>query len=353
LNIEGLGFDSWFQQKLNDREPYSGEAARIIAVDRDRYIIRNASTSVPAELTGRLLYSAETNEDLPCVGDWVLASYYDDNSHAIVHDIIPRRTILRRKSAGQQVRYQLIAANIDVAFIVQSCDFDFNIRRLERYIVMARDGGIQPALLLTKSDLLSEDALKAKISEAKKNHDIPVYPLSNVTGNGLDHLKSNLENRKTYCLIGSSGVGKSTLLNRLLGREEFATNTVREKDSKGRHTTSRRQLTVLECGAMFIDTPGMRELGMIAVDTGLEESFGDIMELAKRCRFVNCSHTEEIGCAVLSAVNAGTMSEERYKSYLKLGKESKYYETSYYEKRKKDKAFGRFIKNAMKYDKRK
>jgi ribosome biogenesis GTPase len=179
-----------------------------------------------------------------------------------------------------------------------------------------------------------------------------VLPLSNVTGFGVDHVRQLLEPGKTNCLVGSSGVGKTTLLNHIIGRDLFETNTVRASDGKGRHTTAQRQLIVLEQGAMLIDTPGMRELGNIGVSSGLEESFADILDLSKTCRFANCTHTQEAGCALLSAIETGTLHADRYQSYMKLMKESEYNELSYVEKRAKDKKFGQFIKTALKEHKK-
>lgn len=352
MTLEDLGFTEWHRtQSMNFAAPEE-QIARIVAVDKDRYLIRNTQNTVPAEITGKILFTADRSEDLPCVGDWVFVQYYDNYTHAIITDILARKSILRRKTAGKQIDYQLIAANIDTAFIVQSCDVDYNLRRLERYIVMIRDGKIEPALLLTKCDLITQKDLEQKISQVKQSNNIKVFALSNMTKFGYEGFKHSLSKGKTYCLIGSSGVGKSTLLNNLLEREEYATKEVRAGDGKGKHTTTRRQLTILESGEMFIDTPGMRELGMTDVSAGLNEGFSDIIDIAKGCRFDNCSHTTEIGCAVLSAVTNGKIDNERYQNYLKLIKESQYYEMTYIQKRKKDKAFGKFIKDAKKYDKR-
>jgi ribosome biogenesis GTPase len=352
MNLEDLGYNHWFQERIKNRTTAEGHLARIVAVDRDRYVINNALKAVSAELTGRLMHSAATNEDMPCVGDWVLVNFFDDDTHAIIYDMLPRKSILRRKTAGRQIDYQLIAANIDIAFIVQSCDVDYNLNRLDRYIVMTKDGGIEPILLLTKCDRIDRPHLESMITEVKQDHNIKIVALSNITGAGYDYFNGILEKGKTYCLIGSSGVGKSTILNHLLGKEEFITNSVREKSGKGKHTTTRRQLVVVDSGAMFVDTPGMRELGMMSFDLGIEECFEDIAEIAKGCRFNNCSHTDEKGCAIQTEVAAGKLSAARYQSYLKLMKESKHYEMSYFEKRKKDKAFGKFVKNYMKYNKK-
>jgi len=248
MNLHDLGY-------LEERGGDDASLARVVTVDRDRSTIAGVHGTVPAEATGKLLYCADTLEDLPCVGDWVLVDYLDNNEHAVVHTVLPRKTILRRRAAGGQSAYQPIASNIDIAYIVQSCDVDYNLNRLDRYIVMAADGGIAARLLLTKCDLVDKARLDALISGVTKEHHIDVVAISSVTGDGFDELTQTLQRGMTYCLLGSSGVGKSTLLNRLLGADSLAVGDVRDKSGKGRHTTTRRQLIVLENGALFVDTP--------------------------------------------------------------------------------------------------
>lgn len=349
MELKALGFDLWFQDRRSEALRPDCNVARVTAVHRDSYLVRNENSEVLAELAGSFVYSAESSIDLPSVGDWALVQYHNADTFAIIHGLLPRKSFLRRKTPGKKIDYQMIAVNIDYALIVQSCDVDFNLRRLERYLVMVNEGQIEPILLLTKSDLVSPEKLEQIISEVRSaNIKCKVFPLSNVTGFGVDQVHQFLEPCKTYCLIGSSGVGKTTLLNHIIGRDLFETNTVRASDGKGRHTTTQRQLIVLDQGAMLIDTPGMRELGNIGVSSGLEESFSDIWSLSKNCRFANCTHTQEVGCALLAAIENGSLSTERYQSYLKLMKESEYNELSYVEKRRKDKKFGQFIKTSMK-----
>jgi ribosome biogenesis GTPase len=350
MELRTLGFDQWFQDKMSAALRPDCTVARVTAVHRDSYLVRNETSEVFAELAGSFAYSAESSIDLPSVGDWALVQYHNADTFAIIHGLLPRKSFLRRKTPGKKVDYQMIAVNIDFALIVQACDFDFNVRRLERYLVMANEGHIEPILLLTKSDLVSPEKLEQKISEVRQAAiTCRVLSLSNVTGFGVDQVRQLLELGKTYCLVGSSGVGKTTLLNHIVGRDLFETKTVRARDGKGRHTTAQRQLIVLDTGAMLIDTPGMRELGNIGVSSGLEESFADIGNLSRNCRFSNCTHTQEIGCALRDAIEHGTLHMDRYQSYLKLMKESEYNELSYIEKRKKDKKFGQFVKTAMKH----
>jgi ribosome biogenesis GTPase len=354
MELTDLGFDSWFQQKLQELPRPGFSLARVTRVDRGRYLVRNEVSEVQAEVTGQLLYSSGSSQDLPGVGDWVFVQYHNDGEFAIIHELFPRKTFLRRKSAGKKIDYQMIAANIDVAFIIQSCDANFNLRRLERYLVIASEGHIEPVILLSKTDLVSKEELEKKFAEIRQNHvSARVIAFSNLSENGLDQLKAVLDTGKTYCLLGSSGVGKTTLLNHLIGRELFDTNPVREKDQRGRHTTARRQMTILENGALLIDTPGMRELGMMAVGDSIDDSFADIRQLASQCRFSDCTHTREAGCAILQAIETEELSKERYQGYLKLMKESRFHELSYVEKRRKDKQFGRMIKTVLKNNKKK
>ena len=352
MKLQQLGLDDWLRKKAEDACPPEHALARVTAVDRGRYLIRNDRHEMPAEVTGKLLYTADSTLDLPCVGDWVCSQYCDSNSLAVIHSIVPRKTFLRRKSPGNKVDYQVIASNIDAAFIIQSCHFDFNVRRLERYLVMVNEGGIEPIILLTKIDLIDDETLEQAIADIRLSgiaHRI--LAISNVTRTGIDRVQEVLEPGKTYCLLGSSGVGKSTLLNHLLGRDALETNTV-SGTGEGRHTTTRRQLLVLEQGAMLVDTPGMRELGLVGASSGIAERFADIDDLAVHCRFGNCTHTNEPGCAVLAAVEEGALSHDHYRNCMKLKKESEFHEMSYHEKRKKDKSFGRFVKSVMKEKKR-
>jgi ribosome biogenesis GTPase len=348
MELSELGFDQWFQAQVGYLGREGQGIARITAVDRDSYLIKNELGEIPAELAGKFYFQVASPLDLPCVGDWVTVQYHSADTAAIIQGLFSRKTFLRRKSAGAKVDFQMIGANIDIAFIVQSCHFDFNVRRLDRYLVMAADGHVEPIVLLTKTDLIAEDELEQKLAAIRLTGiTARVLALSNVTGLGFDEFRQALVPRRTYCLLGSSGVGKTTLINRLLGQDAFDTKAV-SGTGEGTHTTSRRQLIVLDQGSLLIDTPGMRELGLLGASDGINQGFEDVFELSVHCRYADCGHTQEPGCAVLAAVGGGELSEDRYASFMKLKKESEYHGMSYVEKRKRDRAFGRFIKSAKK-----
>lgn len=335
-----LGWNDWFEQRLKNAEGCA--IARVVAVDRELLLLAVGTETFRARLSGSYLHHHHEAEEFPCVGDWVRFDKDDAESMAIIRSIVERRTSLRRKRPGSVAGIQMIAANLDCVFIVQSCHFDFNPRRLERYLVMVKDGGAEPCILITKTDLVDPARLEEQIAAIRATGiTAPIHPLCNLTGEGVKELEEMLQPGMTYCFVGSSGVGKSTLINRLTGDQLQATAAV-SHTGEGRHTTVRRELIRLESGALIIDNPGMREFGLIGAEEGLAQSYGDIARLAAHCRYRDCTHSGEPGCAVQEAIEAGTLTPEHFSHYLKLQREAGFHEMSYQEKRKKDRAFGKY-----------
>ncbi len=345
-DLAPLGWDEWFEERDPCEPAY--HVARVAAVDRDQLLLMDQSGTFRAKLAGGFRHRHHRPQELPAVGDWVCVERQPSDDFGLVHTLLERRTVLRRKAAGDSVDYQMIAANLDYVIVVQSCHYDFNLKRLERYLVMVGDGGAEPCILLTKTDLVDPEVPASQLAEIRAaSITAPVLTLSNVTHQGLHELRQMLLPSKTYCFVGSSGVGKSTIINQLIGRETLQTKHV-SGTGEGRHTTVRRELIVLEGGALVVDNPGMREFGVMGAEGGIGDSFSDILDLASGCRYRDCTHTNEPGCAVLEAVNSGALGQEHYDSYLKLREESEFNQLSYVEKRKKDRDFGRYIKSAKK-----
>jgi len=322
MELKELGMDSWVENHARKSCAVEHRIARVTVVDRGQYTVKSEHGDIPAKATRKFMKAITSSIDMACVGDWVCMDNQESEEYTSIHAVLPRKSFLRRKSAGKSTKLQMIAANIDVLFIVQSCHYDFNVSRLERYLVMATEGHVEPVIILTKTDLVSTDTLQQLITDIRDaGITAGIIALSNVTGAGLSEVKESMECGKTYCLAGSSGVGKSTLINQLRGDDSLRTQTV-STSGEGRHTTVRRQLFVLEQGALLIDTPGMREVGILAVNDGMDDNFDDIHDLALQCRFSNCGHGNEQGCAVLQAIKEGTLHLERYQNYVKLKTES-------------------------------
>ncbi|NTX66412.1 ribosome small subunit-dependent GTPase A [Myxococcus sp. CA051A] len=295
---------------------------RVVRQHRGLVSVQTAERTLWARTAGKLLHQAPGAESLPTVGDWVAMLMPPGKGEGMLHAVLPRKSLLVRREVGrEQGGGQLIAANLDVVLLVAGLDSNFNPRRIERALTLAWSSGATPAVLLTKVDLHDDATSLVQAVEALAPG-VPVLALSSWTGEGLDAVRALLPSGKTGALLGSSGVGKSTLVNRLLGEERLATQSVRVEDDKGRHTTTHRELFLLPHGALLIDGPGMRELGLMGdEEEGIEQTFADILELAEGCRFNDCTHQGEPGCAVRAAVKAGTLPEERLSSFEKLQKE--------------------------------
>jgi len=322
MTLEEFGFSEWFEKQV----PTDGRwtVARITAVHKGWADISDGETTRPAKSTGTLRREARKKNNYLTVGDWALCKNFDDGDFAMIHSVLKRKSELKRKTAGKEVGYQLIAANIDTAFVVHTLDMGYNLRKLERYLSIVHDSGIQPVVLMTKKDLLSRVELRDRMKEVQERlPNVPVYALSNTTGSGLRKAKKHLIPGKTYCLLGASGVGKTSFINSLLDKEdEYFTLPVREKDGKGIHSTTWRELIVLTNGALMIDTPGMRELGHLDTAAGIDETFDDIVALEGGCKFRDCAHVNTKGCAIETAIEAGELSKERYENFIRMRAES-------------------------------
>lgn len=348
MNLDDFGYSAYLESINEADHSNEFEIGRVIAEHKERYIVRTENGESEAEITGNMRFSARSRADFPAVGDWVQLITYDAD-FAVIHRILPRFSTIQRQAVGQYGEIQILAANIDYAFIVQAIDRDFNINRLERYLILCNSSGVQPIIVLSKTDLTDkervveiEGRIKARIPT------IQLIPLSNETQDGYEALKHLIHQGKTYCMLGSSGVGKSTLLNNLSGRSLMKTGAISSTTNRGKHVTSHRELIVMENGGILIDNPGMREVGIADSAEGLELTFDNILDLAKSCKFKDCTHTSEIGCSVLEAVEKGEIDQASYENYLKLEKEKAFFESTQEERRKKEKEFGKIMKNYKK-----
>ncbi|HYO67753.1 MAG TPA: ribosome small subunit-dependent GTPase A [Archangium sp.] len=319
--LEKLGWGPPFQEAWRSRASEGEEPARIGADYGVEYVLFSARGDMRATIPGRLRMAIRKGQSVrPVVGDWVTFEPRSQEGTTVIQAVLPRRTQLARKAAGRTDEEQVVAANVDVVFLVSALTKDLNPRRLERYLAVAGDSGAQPVLVLTKADLC-EDVVAARERIAALAPDVPLHTVSSVSGEGLDALWQYIGGNRTVALIGSSGVGKSTLINRLVGSARMEVGAVRE-DDKGRHTTTHRELFVLPQGGLVIDTPGMRELGLMENEEGLRTAFTDIEELSAGCRFNDCRHEKEPGCAVREALRSGQLAPERLESFRKLVQET-------------------------------
>ena len=345
MTLEGLGYNKGFEDFRKEQNLDLFGVGRIISEHKERYIVKTIDDEYDAEIIGNLRFSANNRTDFPAVGDWVAISEYDENK-ALIHSIFPRRTIIERQAVGKQGKKQIIATNIDYALIVQAVDRDFNINRIERYLTICYASKVKAIIVLNKIDLITEVELQGLVEKVEKRvRHVPVFAISNENKEGWESISKSILAGKTYCLLGSSGVGKSTLLNNLSGKNQMETNSISANTGKGRHVTSHRELVVLENGGIIIDNPGMREVGITDSADGLEITFDMILSLSKECKFKDCTHTSEIDCAILAAVESGEIDLSSYENFQKMEREKEHFESTIADRRKKDKDFGKMIKH--------
>lgn len=353
MNLLDLGLNNELTTYLRDNQLSNFSIGRVTQEHRERFVVSDGENEYEAEITGNLRFSANSRADFPAVGDWVTMTIYDSDQ-AIIHKILPRKSVLERQAVGKFGEIQIISTNIDVAFIIQAINNNFSINRLERYLTICYSANIEPVLVISKIDLSTEKEIQDAINDLeKRDKKVKYILLSNMTLKGLDQILGFIQKGKTYCVVGSSGVGKSTLINNLLKKNILKTGQISHSTNKGRHITDHRELFVLENGGIIIDTPGMKELGMTDNTVGIKTTFQEIFEISFKCKFPDCKHINETGCAVIEALNNGTIDKDSYDNYQKIQKEQERFQTTLAEKRKKDKAFGKMLKNYHKNNKNK
>jgi ribosome biogenesis GTPase len=316
LQLQELGWDESFADAFRPHTENGLAPARVAVEHRSEYVVYAEAGELRAELSGRLRFDG----DHPAVGDWVAVAARNGEGRGTIQAVLPRRTAFVRKTPWTETRAQTLAANVDIVFIVCGLDLNYNVRRIERYLTLAWESGAQPVVLLTKADLC-DDVAERTLEVESVAIGVPVHAVSAPTGEGLDEVRAYLDTGRTAALLGSSGVGKSTLVNALAGSELLATREIRSADGRGRHTTTHRQLVLLPEGGLVLDTPGMRELQLWNADEGIGAAFSDVDQLVAQCRFSDCSHEREPGCAVRAALRNGELDRERYESWRKLQRE--------------------------------
>lgn len=349
MNIEDLGWQQPFINAFNDLDIEGVFPGRVVWRSVNRYRVQGESGEFAAEATGKL-----RDSDPPVVGDWVAFRPLEDGVSALILAVLPRRSAFSRNAAGKALDRQVLSANIDYVFIVCGLDGDFNLRRIERYVTLAYSSGAAPVVILNKADL-SPDVENAVINTESVSPGVPVYPVSALGSAGLEQFAPHLGRGKTVAFLGSSGAGKSTLINRLLGENRMAVSDVREKSGKGRHTTTHRELFIIHGGGAVIDTPGMREIQVWGSGEGLTGTFPEIEHLADLCRFRDCRHGSEAGCAVREAIDSGQLDPGRFESYLKLRAEFENHqrrqgEHARMEERREGKRFAKMVREVNRFN---
>ena len=347
MKLEELGYTIELENYRVENNLLNFGIARVIKEHKERYNVKSEAGYFEAELIGNLRFTATNRSDFPAVGDWVAISEYDTDK-ALIHHVFLRTSTIERQAIGKHGEKQIIATNIDVGFIVQSVNRDFNINRLERYITICNASKVTPIIILTKIDLISETALKSMLREiSTRIKNIEIISISNETNIGIHTIKSLIKKGKTYCLLGSSGVGKSTLINSISNKELMKTGAISDSIDRGKHITTHRELIVLENGGIIIDNPGMREVGITDVDEGLEMTFEEITNLSNSCRFSDCTHIHEKGCTILEAIDNEELDEDAYDNYQRIEREKQFFESTQQDKKQKDKNLGKLIKSAQ------
>lgn len=347
MNLEKFGYNDFYETARLENGWQKSEVARVISDCREIYTVQKANETFQAQLTGRFRFTAESRMKLPAIGDWVAIKELSQGE-AIIHGLFPRKTVLARMGivskdfGASHGGAQIIAANVDTAFIVMAANRDFNLNRLDRYLALTFNEGINAVVVMNKADLIASSELEDLKQQILSRHPfVKVIESSAISKLGLDRLEAEVKPGKTFCFVGSSGVGKSTLINYFAGKEILKTQEIGGGTSRGKHTTTKREMLVLENGSLLIDTPGMRLIGMTEADVGLSSLYDDIEELILHCRFNDCKHAKEPGCKVMEALETGDLCPDKWKNYQKLQRETQWYQRSASQKRQKAKTFAK------------